>query len=78
MTVTFQSEDEAIAAIQAHPVCAQFIATPINYAVFYPDAYVVPGGASVPRGLRALDSLIQLYVTIDRFWQAQRLQIPSA
>lgn len=73
----YQSNADAIAAIQAHPVCAEYFSTPGSFVVFYPDAYKIPGGASVPRGLDDLAALNLLYDRIEQFWQAQRLQVPA-
>lgn len=72
---SYQTESDAQAAIEAHPACAQFMSTPSSYVVYYPAAYVIPGGASVPVGVDPLASLNLLYDRIDAFWQAQRLQI---
>lgn len=74
---SYQTESDAQAAIEAHPLCASFNATPGSFVVFYPDTYTLPGGASVPRGLDALASLNRLYDTIDNFWQAQRLKVAA-
>lgn len=74
---SYQTVSDATAAIQAHPLCASFMATPGSYVVFYPDAYTIPGGASVPVGIDPLASLNLLYDRIDQFWQAQRLQVSA-
>jgi hypothetical protein len=68
---------DAVAAIKAHSVCALYMETPGSFVVYYPASYVVPGGASVPRGLNELDSLNRLYDLIDQFWNAQTLQISA-
>lgn len=69
----------ATAAIQAHPVCATFKAIPAAFVVYYPPTYTVPGGAMVKRGAPENDLVMlnQLYDLIDRFWSAQRLQVPA-
>ena len=75
---TFQTEADAIAAIEAHPVCQAFVQTPNNYAVYYPSTYSIPGGVTVPIGLDPIASLTTLYGLIDNFWNAQRLQVPKS
>lgn len=72
---SYQTASDAQAAIEAHPACAQFMSTPGSYVVYYPAAYVIPGGASVRVGVDPLASLNLLYDRIDAFWQAQRLQV---
>lgn len=74
----FTTTTDAIAAIQAHPLCAQWLATPQKYVVFYPSAYAIPGGAAVPVGTDPLASLNLLYQRLVNFWAAQRLQIPAS
>ena len=77
-TSNFATTADAIAAIQAHPMCSEFMTTPTKYVVFYPDAYKIPGGAAVPIGTNQVASLTLLYQQVDAFWQAQRLQIPAS
>jgi len=72
---SYQTESDAQAAIEAHPACAQFMNTPGSFVVYYPAAYVIPGGTRVPKGTDPLASLNLLYDRIDAFWQAQRLQV---
>lgn len=72
---SYQTVNEAQLAIEAHPACAQFMSTLGSYVVYYPAAYVIPGGASVPVGVDPLASLNLLYDRIDAFWQAQRLKL---
>ncbi len=67
----------ATAAIQAHPACQSFSARPNAYVVFYPPAYVIPGGTMVQRTGDDLASLNLLYTNLDNWWQSQTLQIPS-
>lgn len=74
---SYLTESDATAAIQAHPLCAQFTVTPGSLVVFYPDAYTIPGGASVPVGLDKLAALNLLYDRIDQFWNAQRLKVTA-
>ena len=63
--------------IKAHPVCAEFMALPGAYVVYYPPAYVIPGGYTVPRAGNDAAELALLYAQIDAFWQAQRLKTPA-
>jgi hypothetical protein len=74
---TYTDIPTATAAIQAHPACSTFKALPGAYVVYYPAAYVVPSGTTVRRGSNDLVSLNLLYDNIDRFWTAQRLQLPA-
>lgn len=74
---TYQSKAEAVAAIQAHPLCADYMETPGSFVVFYPDTYRIPGGASLPRGMDELATLNMLYDRLEQFWQAQRLQVSA-
>jgi hypothetical protein len=75
--VTYQSEADALAAIQAHPLCADMLTTPTRYAVFYPPTYRIPGGVAVQRGMDDLAALNLLYERLQDFWNAQRLQIAT-
>lgn len=69
--------DETIAAIKAHPACSEFMALGGAYVVYYPPAYVIPGGYTVPRAGNDLGELTLLYSQIDAFWQTQRLKAPA-
>lgn len=74
---SYQTASDAQAAIEAHPLCAQFMSTPGSFVVFYPDTYKMPGGAAVQRGMDDLAALNMLYDRIEQFWQAQRLQVSA-
>jgi hypothetical protein len=73
----FTTVAEAQAAIEAHQLCQSFLTTPTQFAVFYPDTYKIPGGASVKRGNDDLAALTLLYQRLDNFWNAQRLQVAA-
>jgi hypothetical protein len=73
----FTTVADAQAAIQAHPLCAQFLTTPQKYVVFYPAAYTIPGGAAVAIGTDQLAALNLLYQRLENFWNAQLLQVPA-
>ena len=73
----FATVADATAAIQAHPLCAQFMATSQKYVVFYPTAYTIPGGAAVAIGNNPLASLNLLYQRLQTFWQSQTLQVSA-
>lgn len=72
---TFATADAATAAIEAHPLCVSFTETPTRYAVFYPAAYKIPGGASVMRGTDDLTALTVLFNRMEDFWNQQRLKV---
>lgn len=67
----------AVAAIQAHDACATLLTLANAYVVYYPAAYVIPGGTMVQRTGNDLGSLNLLYTNVDNWWQAQRLQIAA-
>jgi hypothetical protein len=67
----------ATAAIEAHDACAQLVTLPNAYVVYYPPAYVIPGGTMVQRTGNDLASLNLLYASMDNWWNAQRLQIAA-
>lgn len=76
--VTFSSQSDVLAAVQAHPLCASYLETPTQYVVFYPAAYKIPGGTSVRKSLAgALPDLTLLYTRLENFWTAQTLQISA-
>jgi hypothetical protein len=80
MTATFpyQTVSDATAAIEAHPLCAQFMTTPQKFCVFYPTTYTIPGGAAVARGNDDLAALNLLYQRLQTFWTAQHLQVSAS
>ena len=77
MPDTFQSSADALTAIQAHPLCAEYLATPTKFCVFYPSTYRIPGGCAVQRGTDDLTALTLLYQQLETFWAAQRLQVSA-
>lgn len=63
--------------IEAHPLCASFVTTPQKFVVFYPDAYVIPGGTAVQRGSDDTAALQLLLQQLNGFWDVQSLQVPA-
>jgi hypothetical protein len=74
-TGSFATLADAQTAVQSHPLCQSFLVTPTQYAVFYPDAYRVPGGVAVKRGNDDLAAMTLMYQRLENFWNSQRLQI---
>ncbi len=68
---TFETVDDAIAAIKAHAACAEFVDSVAGkYIVYYPFPGKMPGGAIVDRKGNDLLSLNLLYAKIDQFWSS--------
>jgi hypothetical protein len=67
---SFTDTDSAIAAIQAHPACAEFVTLPGKYVVYYPFPGKMPGGALADRKGNDLAALTLLYNKIDSFWSS--------
>jgi hypothetical protein len=57
----------AAAAIQAHSLCAEFLAIAGRYLVYYPPKYRIPGGATVVRTGNDVAALNSLYNQIVSF-----------
>jgi hypothetical protein len=76
-TFPFQAVSDAETAIQAHPLCAEFLTTPTQFVVYYPSTYTLPGGVTVKRGSDDLAALNLLWQRLENFWTAQTLQVSA-
>lgn len=59
--MAFNDVPTATAAIQAHPLCAEFVSMTGRYLVYYPPQYRIPGGVMVIRSGNDVAALNTLY-----------------